>query len=151
MRELTHIMTQIHATAIAIDDQGILLRGPSGSGKSDLALRLIEQGAQLISDDRVELLQKGNALVAFAPQPIEGLLEVRHLGIIKLQHLGATPIKLVVDLTSPEELDRMPKEASAEIDGIDIPLVRLSPFEHSAPAKVSLALAITLGHLERIE
>ncbi len=144
-------MTQIHATAIAIDEQGILLRGPSGSGKSDLALRLIEQGAQLISDDRVELLKKGNELLAFAPQPIEGLLEVRHLGIIKLQHFGATPIKLVIDLTSPEELERMPKEVSAEIDGIDIPLVRLSPFEHSAPAKVSLALAIALGHLERIE
>ena len=144
-------MSQIHATAIAVDEQGILLRGPSGSGKSDLALRLIEQGAQLISDDRTELMKKGNDLVSFAPSTIEGLLEIRHVGIIRMQNLGATPIRLVVDLVSPEELERMPETQTTTIDGVELPLVRLAPFEHSAPAKVSLSLAIALGHIERIE
>lgn len=144
-------MTQIHATAIAIDEQGILLRGPSGAGKSDLALRLIEQGAQLISDDRVEILKKGPDLIAFAPQTIEGLLEVRNLGILKFQHISPTPLRLVIDLVSPEELERHPDTQHISLEGVSLPLVRLAPFETSAPAKVSLALALHLGHMERIE
>ena len=144
-------MSQIHATAIAIDEQGILFRGPSGAGKSDLALRMIEQGARLIADDRVELLKKGNDILAYAPQTIEGLIEVRSIGVIKMQNLGATCIKMVVDLVPAEELDRMPEDKQTEIDGVTLPLVRLNPFEVSAPAKVSLALAIHLGHIERIE
>ena len=144
-------MSQIHATAIAVDEQGILFRGPSGAGKSDLALRMIEQGSQLISDDRVELIKKGKELLAFAPNTIEGLLEIRHVGIIKLQNLEATPIKMVVDLVSPEKLERMPEPQNTTIEGVELPLVRLSAFEHSAPAKVSLSLAIALGHIERIE
>lgn len=144
-------MTQIHATAIAIDEQGILLRGPSGAGKSDLALRLIEQGAQLISDDRVELVKKGTDLIAFAPLSIEGLLEVRNLGILKFHHLGATPIRLIVDLVSPEELERHPEPQQILLEEIELPLLRLAPFESSAAAKVGLGLALHLGHLERIE
>ncbi len=144
-------MSQIHASCVAIDEQGILLRGASGSGKSDLALRLIEQGAQLISDDRVELMAKGNELVAFAPPAIAGLLEVRHVGIIKLQNLDASPVRLVIDLVSPEELDRLPQDHQIELEGMNLPLFRLAAFEASAPAKVSLALAIALGHIERME
>lgn len=144
-------MTQIHATAIAIDEQGILLRGPSGAGKSDLALRLIEQGAQLISDDRVELVKKGNDLLAYAPTTIEGLLEVRHVGIIRLQNLGATPIRMVVDLVPTQQLERLPEKQMCHLEGVDLPAIRLAPFEASTPAKVSLALAVSLGHIERIE
>ncbi|WP_417795983.1 HPr kinase/phosphorylase [Terasakiella pusilla] len=144
-------MSQIHATAIAIDEQGILLRGASGAGKSDLALRLIEQGAQLISDDRVDLTLKGNDVFADAPVPLQGLLEVRHLGILKLQNLGATPLKLVVDLTSPEELERMPEDQTVTLEGVELPLLRLNPFDASAPAKLSLGLALKLGHIERVE
>jgi len=144
-------MTQLHATAIAIDEQGILLRGPSGAGKSDLALRLIEQGAQLISDDRVELMKKGTDLIAYAPQTIEGLLEVRNLGILKFHNVGATPIRLVVDLVSPQDLERHPEAQHVSLEGIELPLLRLAPFEVSATAKVGLGLALHLGHLERIE
>jgi serine kinase of HPr protein (carbohydrate metabolism regulator) len=144
-------MTQIHATAIAVDGQGILLRGTSGSGKSDLALRLIEQGAQLVSDDRVELVKKGANLMAFAPKQIEGLLEIRHLGVIKLQHVGATPVRLVVDLVSAEELERMPEPQTTLLEEMEIPLIRFNAFEASTPAKISLALAVALGHIERIE
>jgi len=144
-------MSQIHATAIAVDKQGILLRGPSGAGKSDLALRLIEQGAQLISDDRVEVMKKGANLMAFAPAAIAGLFEVRHLGIIKLQHIDATAIRLVIDLVSGQELERMPEDEMTVIEGVELPVVRLNPFEASTPAKVSLALAVKLGHIERME
>ncbi|WP_419798747.1 MAG: HPr kinase/phosphorylase [Terasakiella sp.] len=144
-------MSQIHATAIAIDEQGILLRGPSGSGKSDLALRLIEQGARLVSDDRVELIKKGNEMIAFAPATIKDLFEVRHLGILKLQSLESAPLRLVVDLCPAEELERMPERSHMEIEGVELAHLRLNPFEQSAAAKVSLGLAIALGHIERIE
>jgi serine kinase of HPr protein (carbohydrate metabolism regulator) len=144
-------MNPIHATAIAIDEQGILLRGPSRSGKSDLALRLIEQGARLISDDRVQLIKKGPDLVAFAPDTIKDLFEVRHLGILKLQSLEAAPIRLVIDLCPAEELERMPQPSYIEIDGVELAHLRLNPFEQSAAAKVSLGLAIALGHIERIQ
>jgi len=144
-------MSQIHATAIAIDEQGILLRGPSGAGKSDLALRLIEQGARLISDDRVELMKKGNELIAFAPAAIKDLFEVRHLGILKIQSLQSAPLRLIIDLCSPEELERMPAPTHIDIEGVELAHLRLNPFEQSAAAKVSLGLAIALGHIERIE
>ncbi len=144
-------MSQIHATAIAIDEQGILLRGPSGAGKSDLALRLIEQGARLISDDRVELIKKGNEVIAFAPPAIKDLFEVRHLGILKLQSLESAPLRLIIDLCSPEELERMPAPTHIELEGVALAHLRLNPFEQSAAAKASLGLAIALGHIERME
>jgi len=144
-------MTQVHATAIAIDEQGILLRGPSGAGKSDLALRMIEQGAQLISDDRVELIKKGAELIAFAPPNIAGLLEIRNIGILKFHNVDATPIRLIVDLVPPEELERHPETQHISLEEIELPLLRIAPFESSAPAKVGLGLALHLGHLERIE
>lgn len=144
-------MTQIHATALQIDNEGVLLRGPSGAGKSDLALRLIEQGATLISDDRVELMAKGPNLTAFAPPTLEGLLEIRNLGIIKLQHGGATNIRMVVDLVSDRPIERMPTPQTVTLEGIELPLFVFNPFEASTPAKLSLALAISMGHIERIE
>lgn len=144
-------MSQIHASAIAIEEQGILLRGPSGAGKSDLALRMIEQGAQLISDDRVELVKRANDLVAFAPPQIAGLLEVRHLGILSFHHIKAAPIRLVIDLMPLDDLERHPKPDQVTIDGVSLPRVCLWPFEVSATAKVGLALALALGHMERME
>lgn len=145
-------MSQIHASAIAIDDQAVLLRGPSGSGKSDLALRLIEQGARLVSDDRVELVRKGGDVIAFPPANIKGMLEVRNLGIIKMQNLDAAPVRLIVDLVGPEELERMPAPSHIkDIEDVEIAHIRLDPFEVSAAAKVSLALAMALGHIERVE
>jgi HPr kinase/phosphorylase len=139
-------MSQIHATAIAIDEQGILLTGKSGSGKSDLALRLIEQGAQLISDDRVELIKKGPQVIAMAPQTIQGKLEIRGLGIIHLHHLNAAPVRLVIDLDG--QVERMPEKKTQQFEGVDVPTFSLNAFESSTPAKVSMALAIAMGHIE---
>ena len=78
----------LHATAVAIDGRAVLLRGPSGSGKSDLALRLIDAGARLVADDQSELSRRGDVLMVRAPATIAGLIEVRGLGILRLDALG---------------------------------------------------------------
>src|SRR5437588_5560986 len=88
----------MHGTAVAIDGRGVLLRGPSGSGKSDLALRLIDAGARLVADDQTELRRDGDAIIARAPPTIAGMIEVRGLGIVRIEALPAAPVALLVDL-----------------------------------------------------
>ena len=93
-----HTSAQIHATAVSIDGIAILIRGASGYGKSDLALRLIQEGAQLISDDRVKLTNIDKQLFAASPKNIDGLLEVRGIGILRVGSTGAQQVGLIVDL-----------------------------------------------------
>jgi HPr kinase/phosphorylase len=88
----------IHASCVAIGAKGVLLLGKSGAGKSDLALRLIDQGARLVADDRTILYVTGGALHARAPASIEGLLEIRGVGIIRLPSRANVKIALVVNL-----------------------------------------------------
>ncbi|MGE3652127.1 MAG: HPr kinase/phosphorylase, partial [Reyranellaceae bacterium] len=76
--------SQIHATCVALPEGGVLLRGDSGAGKSDLALRLIDGGARLVADDRTDLMREGDLLIARAPTSIAGLIEARGLGILRL-------------------------------------------------------------------
>lgn len=133
-------MEQTHATCVDIDGAGVLLRGPSGSGKSDLALRLIEGGARLVADDRVELTPAGGRVIASAPAALRGRIEVRGLGIVTVDAIPETSIDLVVDLVAPEEVERVPAPATAEVIGARVTVVRLAPFEASAPAKVRAAL-----------
>src|SRR5690348_6821760 len=71
----------VHGTAVAIDGEAVLLLGPSGAGKSDLALRLIETGAQLVADDQAELRRSGSLILVSAPAAIFGLIEARGIGI----------------------------------------------------------------------
>jgi len=144
-------MTTLHASVIAIDEQAILLRGPSGSGKSDLALRLIEQGAQLVADDQVTLVKKGADLIAFAPDPIAGLLEIRTIGIIKLAHLKAAPVRMIIDLDPAHDPERMPQDPQTTLENVTLPCYHFKAFEASTPAKVSLALAVSLGHIPLVE
>ncbi len=92
----------VHATAIAIDGRAVLLRGASGSGKSDLALRLIDAGARLVADDQSELWRRGEAIIVRAPATIAGLLEVRGIGIVRLDALPEAPLALIADLVEPE-------------------------------------------------
>ncbi|MBM3554154.1 MAG: hypothetical protein FJX47_01195 [Alphaproteobacteria bacterium] len=135
-------MLLVHATAVEVDGAGVLLRGPSGSGKSDLALRLIDRGASLIADDQVELSAEADGLIARAPAPIAGKMEVRGLGIIETRHKSATRLALVVDLDCQAgPVERMPVEAKAEYLGRLLPLLRLDAFEASADAKLRLAAA----------
>jgi len=130
----------VHATAVAIDGRAVLLRGPSGAGKSDLGLRLIDAGARLVADDQSELSRSGDALVVRAPATIAGLLEVRGIGIVRLDALVEAPVALIADLVAPEEIERLPASKSEAILGCAVPLIAVSPFEASAPAKIRLAL-----------
>ncbi len=128
----------VHGTAVALDGVGVLLRGPSGSGKSDLALRLIDQGAVLVADDRTALERDGKTVVARAPDTIAGLLEVRGIGVVRVATQASVELALAVDLAAPPE--RIPKPEFAAILGISIPLIRLCGLEPAAPAKIRLAV-----------
>ena len=138
-------MTCVHATTVSIEDRAVLLCGPSGSGKSDLALRLIDSGAVLIADDRTDLSRSDNAVMASPPETLAGLLEIRGVGVVRLPYRSGIPVALVVDLTA-EQPPRLPdNDASRTIEGIDLPCLSLNPFEASAPAKVRAALTYGLG------
>lgn len=131
----------LYATCVDIAGAGVLLRGQSGSGKSDLALRLIDNGAELIADDQVELRVEDGAVVAVAPAAIAGLLEVRGLGILRLPSAASAKVALVVDLVAPEAVERMPEPGCCRLLGVQIRRVAVAPFSASAPAFVRAALA----------
>lgn len=133
----------VHATAVAIGGRVVLLRGPSGSGKSDLALRLIDAGARLVSDDYSQLRREGDAIVVRAPKPISGLIEARGVGILKVEALTAAPLALIADLVAPQHVERLPAPRSETIFGLAIPVVAVAPFEASAVAKLRFALAMS--------
>ena len=138
----------VHGTCVALGPHGALLRGGSGSGKSDLALRFLALGAQdlqprLVADDQVWVEAKGDgSLVASAPETIAGKIEVRGLGILDLPHRPNARLILVADLVSAEEVPRMPPDPPARITlaGVALPVVKLAPFELSAALKLKLAL-----------
>ncbi len=141
-------MTRVHATCVALRRgrawHAALLRGPSGAGKSDLALRLIEAGGRLVADDQTELRREGKKIIASAPSRIAGLIEARGLGIVKLgrdQLVKRAQLVLLVDLSHPERIERLPEPARESILGIELPLIALAPFETSSVAKLRLALA----------
>lgn len=137
---MTEISSErIHATCVAIDGRAVLLCGASGSGKSDLALRLIDRGAELVSDDQVLLVRDGDRLRASPPAPIAGKIEVRGIGILAMPHRVAMPVSLLVQLDDP--IERLPlDERSRAFAGIEVPVIALRAFEASAPIKVELAL-----------
>ncbi|MGE0748454.1 MAG: HPr kinase/phosphorylase [Rhodospirillales bacterium] len=140
-------MTLVHATCVALDRVGVLIRGPSGSGKSDLALRLIETGAVLVADDQVAVEPVGGALRASAPGALRGLLEVRGIGIVPMESLDSAPVGLVVDLVPIDAVERLPEPgAAAAIAGVAIPRLALFAFEAAAPAKVRLAVRLASGN-----
>ncbi len=131
-------MVTTHGTTIAIDGKGVLLRGPSGSGKSDLAVRLIDDGASLVADDRSVLKPENGVLFVDAPETIRGKIEVRGLGIVHMHASGQVPLCLVVDLEEPR--NRLPTPETVKMHGISVPLVRFSAFEASTTAKIRLAV-----------
>lgn len=141
--EATEFDDTIHATCVAADGRALLLCGPSGAGKSDLALRLIDRGARLVSDDRTRLVRRGDHVVASAPQSIAGLIEVRGLGILPMPHLAEAPLALILDLTNGTDAppERYPMERTHRtLCGLPVPQLRLAPFEAGAAIKAELAL-----------
>jgi len=132
----------LHASCVAIGGRGILLTGAPGSGKSDLALRLIDRGATLVGDDGVVVTAHGGRLHARAGPNIEGQIEVRGLGILAMPALEEAPLALVIALDQP--VQRMPDELLPVrvIEGLTLPMIALDPFEASAPVKVEKALLL---------
>ena len=130
----------VHATAIAIDGRAVLLRGPSGAGKSDLALRLIDAGARLVADDQVELRRAGGRVLVRAPAAIAGLVEVRGVGILRLEPLREAALAMCVDLVPSAEVERLPEICCEDVLGLAVPSIAISPFEASAAAKLRFAL-----------
>jgi serine kinase of HPr protein (carbohydrate metabolism regulator) len=139
---MTTILTSetVHGTSVARDGKAVLITGASGAGKSDLALRLIDRGAKLVSDDYTILTQVEGQLIGRAPDTIKGKIEVRGVGIVKQDVLQDVPVALVVDLADPAE--RFPMDAKTRlIAGLHVPIIGLNPFEASAPIKVEIALS----------
>jgi len=139
----------IHGTCVALGSHAALIRGPSGSGKSDLALSFLALAAEpgleplLVADDQVWIeRQKDGGLAASAPPSLAGKIEVRGLGILDLPHRPNARLILVADLVSAEEVPRMPPDPPARITlaGVALPVVKLAPFELSAALKLKLAL-----------
>ena len=137
--------TKIHATCVARHTPhgmcAVVLRGPSGSGKSDMALRMIqEEGAILVADDWVELAQTTRGLLASPPAPLEGLLEVRGLGLVKQPFLTGVPVKLIVDLVDREDMPRLPESDFETIMESKLPKMKISSFDFTSPLKICWAL-----------
>ncbi|OYU01347.1 MAG: aldolase [Sphingomonadaceae bacterium PASS1] len=133
----------IHGTAISIGGYAVLIMGGSGSGKSDLALRLIDRGAILISDDVVFLETLENAPILTVASNIAGKIEVRGVGISNVDFIASAPLRLVVELV--DSTDRLPEDVARTIIGdYFVPLSKLNPFEQSSAIKVEYALRAVL-------
>jgi serine kinase of HPr protein (carbohydrate metabolism regulator) len=129
----------VHASTVAMDGRAVVILGPSGSGKSDLALRLLDRGFTLVSDDQTVVKKDGERLVASAPPNIAGKLEIRGIGIVEMETVTNIPVALLVELTS--EIQRLPDESRERpLLGVNLPLISIDAMTASAPSKVALAL-----------
>ena len=139
----------LHASSVARKGVAVLLLGAPGAGKSDLVLRMIDAGWQLVADDQVVLRAEAGALRASAPAALRGMLEVRGLGV-----LGPLPVetpdpavRLAVHLVPREAVPRLPEPDSWSAEDVAIPAIRLDGFAASAPARLALALEAACGRL----
>lgn len=157
MQDIGHINQEAsvaeHGTAVMLHDEtyggaGLLLRGASGSGKSDLAFRLISMGAALIGDDRVtiELRHDHDRVYVAGVEALRGMIEVRGVGLLKMQVAGAARLRLVVDLVAREAVPRLPDWDEVEFFGVRVPRLSLHGFDASAPQKVMAAMRVVHSH-----
>jgi len=140
---------RLHASCVELQGTGIVLLGASGSGKSDLALRLIDGGARLVADDRLTVERRGDLLLARPAPALAGLLEVRGFGIVRLPWHPESRLGLVVELQPDAPLPRLPEPDAYELLGVPLPHLRLDPRAPSAGAKIRLALAAERVHPSR--
>ena len=146
----------VHATAVALMDAtkpfggvcdgAVLLLGESGAGKSDVALRLIAAGAKLLADDQTVLYLDRNRVMADAPATLAGGIEIRGLGIVRLEKAPASPVILAVRLGPDDDVERMPEPAFLTLPAalqadVKVPVISLNAYEPSTPAKIAAAAA----------
>ena len=130
----------LHASCVAIGDRAVLISGPSGSGKSDLALRLIDRGAVLVSDDYTRLVREDGNLIASAPDTIAGKLEVRDVGIFTVPYTPRAMVALLIALDGDPV--RLPTPELRVLGGVEVPVVALRAHDASAAIKVEHALKL---------
>ena len=133
-------MLKIHGTCVAIGNEAILFRGPSGSGKSDLALRVINCGGTLVSDDQTIIVRQEDELIMSSPENIRDKIEVRGVGIVNMPAKKEVRLGLVLDMMPSEKIDKIPLPQFCWYLGLQVPVLGLHPFENSAPLKVQLAI-----------
>lgn len=139
-------MQTVHGTVVDIAGKGVLLRGESGAGKSDLALRLIDRGACLVADDQVCLSYRRKGVFAACPERLRGYLEVRGVGILPMPITGGTYVKLIVSLAHAQTVPRLPDNGFETLLDKKIHCLTLNAFEQSTPIKIELALK-SLSHI----
>jgi serine kinase of HPr protein (carbohydrate metabolism regulator) len=129
----------LHASTVALDGRAVMICGPSGSGKSDLALRMLDRGFMLVSDDQTIVRKDNGRLLASAPPSIRGKLEIRGIGIVEMETVADVPVALVVELTS--DIQRMPDDSRERlILDVRVPLISVDAMTASAPSKIAVAL-----------
>lgn len=140
--------TSLHASCVAINGRAVLLVGASGIGKSDVALRLIDGGAVLVSDDQTCLSVEGDDLIASPPDQLAGLIEARHVGLLRLAHCERAAVSLYVELVgSDEALERLPEAKYYSLLDRPVRWLKLRATDASTPAKIRLAI---VGSIEDV-
>ncbi len=129
----------LHSTSVVIEDSGVLIVGDSGSGKSDLALRLIDSGATLISDDVTICKKNKDSIFLFPALQTKGLLEVREIGIMTVPYIDNIKLLLIVELVE-YEVDRLPNKTFGKFMNLNIPKIRIYGKNSSSVAKIKLKL-----------
>ncbi|MDH3741934.1 MAG: HPr kinase/phosphatase C-terminal domain-containing protein [Hyphomicrobiales bacterium] len=148
---------QLHATCVAIDGHGVMLIGPPGSGKSDLALRLIDDPgcglgdqqmkSMLVGDDQIVLARRSDTLIASPAAALAGLIEIRGIGILKCPHLAEAPLALVVKLMPQSSIERLPEAPGGDFEelGVSVAVIEVDASQPSAPARVRSGLQAVLS------
>lgn len=122
-------IVNLHASCVTLNGRGLLIIGPSGSGKSALALQLMAFGAKLVADDRTDVIRRDGGLIVRSPSILSGLIEARGVGILHAETVAEASLVLIVDL-GREESERLPQHRSLAILGVTIDLVLGSRSNH---------------------
>ena len=124
-----------HASCVAVGERGLLIRGASGSGKSGLALQMMGMGAELVADDRVQLWRQQDQILASAPDALRGLIEARHLGILRANAKGSVPLCAVVEMDHLET-ERLPPHRQTNLLGLSLQVFHQVEAPHFAAGLV---------------